>query len=315
MKRISAGVGLVAAVALWAGCDHPSGALDSYPPGRLETPADLKSWAAASAPNVYFAAMMPVALVEMAGGTDAGCPVKTTNGNVDTYQGGCTAGDNTWVGTMVLDRGFSDGGSGSVSLEGFGLQNSRTCGSTTVLVSSTFNGTFTQTAGSGNDVSFKVDLRADSQGFDGGTCDPVTATAAWDYQGTTNSVTDVWTGQGRIGNSTDGVVSAETAGEQLGGSPCSSEAQTGTTTIHAGSNTAVITYDGQTKCDPTSNVTWTLNGTAMGEASGISCSAGTGATTLPLLALLAAAALLWRRRAWRRATAAAAPPGSCCSGR
>jgi hypothetical protein len=299
MKRFLVGIALAVAATWWSGCDHESSVLDSYPPGTLETSTDLQYWSRASAPNVYISAVSMLTLSQFSGGGDGGCPTKTTSGNVDTYQGGCTSQGTTWVGTMVVDNGQPDGGTGSVRYTDFGIQQSQTCNGANVLVSSTFKGTFSQTTTSG-EASFQVDLRSDSRAFDAGTCAPLVGTSAWDYKGTSNNVTNVWAGQGRVGDSIRGVVTAETTNELLGGS-CGSEADTGTTTIHAGANTAVITYDGQTKCDSPGTVTWTLNGTSLGEVAGISCAIVTGPAGVPSLALLLAAGLLWRSRRNRRA--------------
>lgn len=298
MKRIVAGLGAaVAAMAIWTGCDVAPGTLDGYPPGVLKTAEDLDYWSSASAPNVYMAGLMPMMLTSVTlQFSDAGCPVKTTSGNVDTYQGGCTIGDTTWIGSMTVDNSAPD--AGTIRYDGFGFQESQPCSGGSVVASSTFNGSFTQNVSSSGEATFKVDLVMQGEGTDGGSCDLMTASAAWSYEGTTSHDPDLWSGKGRIGNSERGVVSAETAGEKIDDAVCSSEAASGTTTLHAGADTAVITYDGASKCDAPGAVTWTLNGSSQGEVSGISCAVAPAG--LPALALLAAGAALWRKRASRR---------------
>lgn len=285
-------------LAFVVGCDHPSGVLDGYPAGTLETSSDLKYWSSASAPNVFILANTPLSLVALATASDGGCPIKSTSGTVDTYQGGCTDSSGvTWAGSMTVDNGAPDAGNGSIRYSDFQLQQSETCGSGQVLTSSTFRGTFTQTT-SGAQTTFKVDLRLDGKGFDAGTCASTLSTAAIDYTGQQNTTTNVWSGQGRVGYSDRGVVSAETVDELLGDA-CATEAETGRTTIHAGANTAVITYDGASKCDSPPAVTWTLNGTDLGEVSGIACASAPGAAVSPaagLWALAIALALWWRQR-------------------
>src|SRR5512140_2609325 len=295
MERAFAGLGVVlATMAIWTGCDEP---LNGYPPAVLKTAQDLKYWSSASAPNAYMMGVTPMMLTEFVlQYSDAGCPAKTSSGTVDTYQGGCTVGDITWTGKMTLDNSVPD--AGTIRYEGYGFQTRQPCGGGNIVTSETFDGSFTQNDLSVGTARFKVDLVAQMQDTDGGSCDLVATSAAWDYEGTTNSATDTWSGKGRIGDSERGMVSAETTSETIDDAACSNEAASGTTTIHAGADTAVITYDGASKCDSPGAITWTLNGTSQGEVPGISCSVAPAG--LPGLALLVAAAALWRMRASRR---------------
>jgi hypothetical protein len=296
MKRIFAVLGAVATMTSCIGCDVSTATLNSYPPGVLKTAEDLQYWSTASAPNVYMNSVMPMMLAELMTQMDAGCPIKTTSGAIDTYQGGCTIGDTSWVGTMTVDNSAPD--AGTVRFEDFGFQESEDCGGGTVTTKATYKGSFIQSPGSSGDSTFKVDLVMEGEGTDGGSCDLMTASAAWNYEGRMNDDTGVWNGKGRVGNSERGVVSAETANETIDEAVCSDEAASGTTTLTAGSDTAVITYDGASDCQPTSTVTWTLNGVSQGTVAGIPCSAAPAG--VQTLALLVAAAALWRSRRSRR---------------
>jgi hypothetical protein len=161
----------------------------------------------------------------------------------------------------------------------------RDCSGQMVDTKLVYDGTFNVTA-NGSTKQFTVDLTSTSSGSDT-SCVTMTGSSATSYSGT---VTDnTWNGSGDTGNSTQGKVHGETKDEVLSG-PCSSEAQSGTTTLTSGSNTVIITYDGATKCDQSSTVKWSLNGTDMGELTGVRCEASAG--------LLAGASALWllRRR-------------------
>jgi hypothetical protein len=88
-----------------------------------------------------------------------------------------------------------------------------------------------------------------------------------------------WNGTGRVGTTSFGVVTATTSNEALNGMTCQYTPISGTTTIAAGSNTAVITYQGGTLCDMTASANWTLNGAPQANLTGVSCDIGHDAGT------------------------------------
>ncbi len=71
-----------------------------------------------------------------------------------------------------------------------------------------------------------------------------------------------------------GTATVTTVEERINGGLCGTEALSGTTTFDAANGLAVITYDGETDCDPESTATWTLDGVDMGTLRGVSCSTG-----------------------------------------
>ena len=93
----------------------------------------------------------------------------------------------------------------------------------------------------------------------------------------------------------NGEVDATTLDEIVDDSVCSGQPVSGSTTLTAGDQTAVITYDGDTDCDSDQNAQLSVNGEDRGLMDGITCAvrapgaAGRGAqnaTTLVGLALL-----------------------------
>jgi hypothetical protein len=264
--------------------------LAGYPDAPLKDMIDAKQWSQISAPNAYVLGLVPTLLVGV-GSLDGGtsdCPVQMKTDTTLHVSGGCTdAMGRQWLGTMDEQQDTPDGGTGHISYAGFGYSEMNACGGAMLETKVVYDGTVTVTGAQGNQ-QFTVDVTSTSSGPDP-SCAMKSGSTATSYQGTigTNST---WNGSGSTGNSVDGKVHGVTKDEVVDG-PCSSEAQSGTTTVTSGSDTVVITYDGATKCDASSTVKWSLNGADMGELTGVRCSASVG-----LLTAAAALCLLRRRR-------------------
>ncbi|MFZ5468285.1 MAG: hypothetical protein ACOZIN_02510 [Myxococcota bacterium] len=305
--KIAGSLCVLAAVAL-LGCGGSTAAplLDSYQPATVETEAQAKTWASVSAPMVYVQASMPLASIGLAtqlpadasSSFDPDCPKRTQSGNTLTVEGGCTDKNGVkWFGKAVQNSEAAGSTTGRFTYQDFGMERSETCQGNTVTSKATFNGVL-DVSGTQQETRFDVDTKAEGTDLDESTCAVKTLSAAWDYQGTIqrdgNATT--WNGSGRMGSSELGVVSAETKDEVLNPSTCANEASSGTTTIKAGSNIVVITYDGATKCDDNSTAKWSLNGADKGELTGVACSAASGPATVGASLMVLAALALVRRR-------------------
>jgi hypothetical protein len=264
--------------------------LAGYPDAPLKDMVDAKKWSQISAPNAYAIGLVPTLIIgasSLDGGTPD-CPVQMKTDTTLHVSGGCTdAMGRQWFGTMDQQQDTPDGGTGQISYSGFGYSGMTACSGQMLETKVTYDGTVTVT-GSQDNQQFTVDVTSTASGPDT-SCAMKNGSQATSYQGTITA-NSTWNGSGSTGNSVDGKVHGVTKDEVLNG-PCNSEAQSGTTTITAGSDTVVITYDGATKCDPSSTVQWSLNGAAMGELTGVRCSASVG-----LLTAAAALSLLRRRR-------------------
>jgi hypothetical protein len=289
--NLRAWVVLTASFASGCTCGSKSDAtLAGLPDAPLKDSVDAKKWSQISAPNAYGLGLFPSLLVGLTGpdgGSDPSCPAQMKTDTTLHVSGGCTDNQGRqWLGTMDQMTDTPDGGTGHITYAGFGYSEMTGCSGQMLETKVVYDGTLSVT-GSQDNQQFSVDVTSTSSGPDT-SCAMKSGTSATSYQGTitTNST---WNGSGSTGNSVDGKVHGVTKDEVLDG-PCSSEAQSGTTTVTSGADTVVITYDGATKCDATSTVKWSLNGADMGELTGVRCSSGVG--------LLAAAAGLWllRRR-------------------
>jgi uncharacterized protein (TIGR03382 family) len=251
-----------------------SGALDDLDdsPGAEE---DMRVWIeSASAPAIYAQAIMPTVAAGITG--DTACPVVVESDTSVTYDGGCTdMNGNEWIG-HAESNGSQTSGSGTIVYDGFGfVGDSEDCPGmrTTTL----WHGTITQTASqTGTSITFSIDMRMDIDGPAEGTCEPLVGVMGIDYSGsmTQDGEANIFSGSGRIGTSEHGVISVSTDDELVDDTVCGDEAASGQTTLSASGHTAVVTYDGATDCDPESTITWTYDGTDMGEMTGVACNAG-----------------------------------------
>jgi hypothetical protein len=278
---------LVLALSSVACGSRVGGVLNTYRDAPFVTDEDVKHWSLSSAPGMFFQGVAPSTLADfgnLADGGDSSCPLRTVTALVTRVQGGCTdSSGRQWLGSMQSTEDGPDAGSGNIVYSQWGYSTQQTCNGSQVSTSFTYDGTMVM----GSTGAFTIELYGESANVST-TCAPKTITTALSYSGTRSGST--WNGSGYNGSSEDGKVYAETKDEVTGGS-CSYESASGTTTLKSGTHTAVITYDGATKCDPGSTVKWSLDGVDKGELTGVQCSSGGG-----LLAWAALTLLLKRRR-------------------
>lgn len=254
-------------LALGCGSDKE---FESKPPFRSEE--DVKVWAtSASAVGVYSHAYEVFGVADgQLTFADPACPVTSDDGTTLTISGGCTDGsDREWTGEATVTR---DGDDRTLVLDGFngndGTMNRR------------------QTAPSMHEFDAELVIG-------GVTTITYSGTVEGDYDTPT-----LFNGSGRIERDgffpPTGAVEATTADQVVDDATCSGQPMSGSTTLHAEGDTAVITYDGATDCDPDQNARLSVNGKDRGLISGINCALsnpGTGRSSAPwsllLLSLLA----------------------------
>ena len=311
-----------------------TGIFEGYDPADLGTPDTVRMFAGASAPAVFASAISGALLGGVSNlDSTSKCPGITQIGTKTTYTGGCTDSDgNTWFGVAVIAEGETDG-EGSIRYDGFGLGQPAECTGGAGETRLTYDGTVTLTREASDTVAFAVSVTFAAATANPQTCAAVASSVAYDYHGTfvqldpgggaggagsggagggsggaappQGGITDHtrWNGSGRIGVSTVGYVDATTTDELLDSTVCADEAASGTTRITSGSDVAVLTYDGATKCDDTSTVPWTYDGKAQPELTNVRCAVGaapgapSGLAGAGLFAAAVAAALHRRRRA------------------
>jgi len=306
---------LASCVVLAACSSSPSGGSDfikGLPPGTIQTATDMKAWAGASAPGAYYSGLTGLLIAGIDGvGTGSGsgssapaCPTKTTTDTTTSYTGGCTDDKGRmWFGSATSVGDSTTGG--TITYDGFGYDGMATCMNMMYPQHIQFDGTLKQNIGTTN--TFTVNVTTTSDGVNSMTCVTASGKSAVVYSGSftpTGADTNgdgtpdgkLWEGSGDFGNTLTGRVSATTVDELVDNSVCSHEAASGTTTVTAGNDVAVITYDGATDCNTMSTVTWTLNGVDQGELTGVSCHSGGGRGSWPLAVALA---LVLRSRRWR----------------
>jgi hypothetical protein len=248
----------------------------SQPPFKSEE--DVKVWAtSASAVGVYSHAHEAFAVAD--GQTtfaDPACPETSDDGTTLTISGGCTDGsDREWTGEATVTR---DGDDRTLVLDGFngndGTVNRR------------------QTAPSMHE--FDADLV-----IGGVTTITYSGTVEGDY-----GVPTLWNGSGRVERegyfSPTGTVEATTADQVVDDDLCSGQPVSGSTTLFAEGDTAVITYDGATDCDPEENAKLSVNGKDRGLIAGINCAVsnpGMGRSGAPCSFLLLSLLVFGLRRA------------------
>ena len=329
---------LCAALSLGAhalGCggdDRGTRPLDTYPPATFD-PTDVEQvemLPALSAPHAYAMGSMGMLVAGFASGeicttpsdggepecmpTGNGCPAATETSDGVVIEGnGCTTEDgDTWNGRVIL-RGFTrdtegdlaaGAGPAEIVYEGLGTSGPSDCPTSTVMSSAVIDGRTVLTPGADGTVHFDVDLTITGTGVTED-CEPIEdLSGIYEYEGTvlTEGERNTWNGSGRFGTSELGVYEASTENEVLDSTVCEHEALSGTTTVTAGSDVVVITYDGATDCEETSTATWSFNGADQGELEGVECSASLASRARPGLPLgaLGVAFLLALTRRRRR---------------
>jgi hypothetical protein len=281
--------------------DGGSGFINTLSAAPLSTKADGAHFNQLSAPQAFAAGVGLVFLTQ----SDAGCPVVTDDGTTMTATGGCTTQDgNTYGGAFTMVRTSAGAQTGTITYNGFSITNQSTCsdgGSSGGATTVTLDGTAVLTQPSASQTNFTVDLQETQTGFNATTCATGSDRLGWNYAGSAvstptdaGSTFNTWNGSGKFGIQSIGLISATTVNEVVDSAICGSEAASGTTTVTSGRNSMVITYDGASKCDQEGTVLVSINGTAQGEYSGVSCASAPG---LGSLALALGVMMLLRRRA------------------
>lgn len=253
----------------------------------LDRKQDIAGWAnAASAMGAYEWVREPVAFADGAFSyADAACPAAATAGTTTTVTGGCTdSAGHAWTGTATVEHA---GTTRTVTLTDYGNDAFGGAVKTT--------GTVTITEQAADQHAFEVDL------VGGG---GITTTTR--YSGTVAggyATPTTWNGSGTITRDGDffngGTVTATTVDQVRDNDRCAGEGFSGTTTITSDAHVVVISYDGDTACDPDHSARWSRDGEDQGILAGVTCSAGGSGTGWVALSL---ALLLWpaRRRSRSR---------------
>ena len=250
------------------GSGGSSSVLDGVSPAHIGSAADMDAWKTSSAPGVFFASLTPLIAAQVERGSAGTCPVVTMNGTTTTYQGGCSGSNgDAWVG-QATEEGGSGSATGDISYQGFGFTGSNG-------VTTTYDGTVTASS-SGNAVDYAIDITLNAVGSGSNNSGAISYSATAVAVGSGSDQMTTWNGNGELGSTLEGKVSASTKDELIQNSVCSHKPLSGTTTIVAGADTAVITYNGAGSCDQTATAPWTLDGMAETDLTGVSCSVGDG---------------------------------------
>lgn len=279
----------------------------------------IADWASASAPNAFLNVYLPVLLIQShianyqaEGNTGLpACPALTgfdqsgqPTGAEWSAEGGCVDHMGTeWTGSYVLT--MQDPYTAEMVADGFGQRTpSMECSGKVdsyelkqyITMSSQPDGSMsldilvanvseTAMASAGcelveSGLGFDVELSRQVEQIDG------SEKSTYSHEG--EALFQEYTHQGYL--------NVETENEVVHDAVCSTEALSGTTTVSNSTDTAVITYDGETDCKEEGTVTWSLNGAQQGEVSGVSCASSRKAPGSWLLALGALVFLRGRRQ-------------------
>jgi len=253
---------------------------DFTPSPPFESLEHVKTWAtASSAVSVYSNVYKPIAVADgKETYDDAVCPALSDDGTTLTITGDC-----------VDDRGKNWKGQATVVRDG----DDRT------LTLDKFEGN----AGTFTLHQVKVGLHEFEAHLVLGDVTTIdyTGSVQGDYGAST-----LWNGSGQVKRQgvfpPNGEVDATTLDEIVDDALCVGQPASGSTTLTSGSDTAIITYDGETDCDSKKNAKLSVNGEDRGLVDGINCAvraggAPGGSSAAAALLLLTAAALRLRRRA------------------
>lgn len=288
-------LGIAGSLALVA-CDgsRASEVLATLPPAEIQAGQSPGGF---SAPAMFF-----VSIGLSSSTPEAACPAQRVEGDVRIIEGGCTDDSGReWLGRVTIPSSFTGTpfGTGTIVYEDFGSDDPTSCADRpgerrqqivdgTVVVD-----------GTDTSLEFDSDLVITVSGVLED-CTEGERRAAIDYTGSMardGETRTTWSGSGSIGAEEIGRYDVHTDDEVLDSSVCNSEPLSGSTTITAGEDVAIVTYDGETDCDMEGTATWTLNGADQGELTGVQCSASPGRGGSASLALLAlGAAIAWRLR-------------------
>jgi len=251
----------------------------------LSIPDNVRIWAnSASAVGVYLTVYSLLAIADGEETADASCPVTSDDGTTLTMTGGCTDGRGAeWVGSASVERsGVRDR---LVTLDDFG----------------------TITNDLADVMRGRAERRwveADSHEFEVNIVHEAGVTVTIDYAGQVRGdygERSVWSGSGTITREGSeqpiGTVEVTTTDEVL--DDTCGEPASGNTVIDNGRDSVTITYDGSVDCDAENAASYSLNGVAQGNVTGIVCSvsraSGPESALTVLLVLLVGAGHQLRR--------------------
>lgn len=231
----------------------------------LDDPNNIKIWATnASAVAVYSNIREPIAFADgFFAYPDPNCPVTSDDGSTVRIMGGCTDDESSvWVGDATIIR--TAGGTRMLTLNDFGRDDGE--------LPSQLTGT-AEIRSTGTSHAFDVNIVRDG----------VTSTTIvyngrveGDYESPTT-----WNGSGTVDRDgfgdALGIVTADTIDQVMNDMVCQGQPVSGTTTLRAEDETAVVTYDGATACDEMAAARWSFNGEDRGLVNGINCSVTIGA--------------------------------------
>lgn len=329
-----AALGLGATVLGCGGDDaRGPGSLEMLPPAEFDPtdPEQVEMLTGLSAPHAYTMGSIGLLIAGFTSGevcttpdgggepvcmpVGNGCPEATETSDGVVIEGrGCTTDDGTtWDGRVVVRNFERDAegdlvpgdGNAEIAYEGLRISGPSDCPSATAMSHAVFDGAMTLARAADGSMGFEVDLTLEGSGVTE-ECESIDGLSGiYEYSGrvTDDGARKIWEGTGRFGTSETGVYEVTTENEVLDSTACEHEALSGTTTVTAGSDVMVITYDGATDCDEASTATWTFNGTDQGEIEGVECSASLASRARPGLGLGALGVALLLALARRRRVA------------
>lgn len=279
-------------------CDPSPDLLDTLPPAEITAGEPHLIY---SALLVYGAAVRPL-MVD----SSSTCPRVTVSGATTTIEGGCVdAAGVEWFGTVTMPSGFDPDAptAGAIVIDAFGDDRvPSACPMTTERERR--SGRVDLLRNADGSFDFEIDLTWEQAEVDESDCTVAATRGAIEYAGRVafDGTQQTWSGSGLLGEETLGRLELQTEEEIYDPSVCEPEALSGTTTISAGEQEAVIAYDGASDCEDPATATWTLDGVDQGERVGVGCSVARGGRSGAPACLVALAALaVWRARRSGRA--------------
>jgi MYXO-CTERM domain-containing protein len=248
----------------------------------LAVDKNISRWANSGSSLGAFALVRePVAFAGGAGDyPDPACPVRAKDDTTATLLGDCTDSDGrAWTGSATVTR---DGATLQVDLDEFG--NDALGGALRA------SGVVTIEELGPDEHAFEVDVT--TRGgitttvlYSGHVAGGYTGPTTWNGEGTVRMDGDFFDG---------GAITVKTVDQVRDDDRCAGEGLSGTTTMTSTEHEVVITYDGETNCDPDHSARWSRDGKDQGVIAGITCSTG-GPAGLGLV-MVVLGGLIVRRR-------------------
>lgn len=249
---------------------------EAAPPFRDDD--DVGIWATTgSAVAVYSHGYEPIGVADgKLSYSDPECPATSDDGTTLVVRGGCTdTNERKWTGSLTVRR---EGDDRRLTFDGF----------------DDITGTMELRRVGPSEREFDADLV-----IGGVTTIGYSGTVSGDYGAPTT-----WDGSGRVERDgflpPTGAVDVTTQAEVVDDAVCSGAPVSGTTTLRARGDTAVVTYDGASDCDADQKAKLSVNGKDRGLVSGINCAVAGAGRKAPFGSvgslLVLAALLVFRRR-------------------